>query len=319
MSTGDDTYTGMNPAFDLALKQARELTHAHQGFQFVAPAAYQVESYAATRTMELESYRASKADELRAMMSRLPVTPELRAELEASIQSLGGATSKQAIDAMTNTISNQIADAASYTTSQTSLNDQEAREDAKRAEILHNLAAYEADSKQWREEFAEKGYGDTPENEKELADLWAEMKTYEPGSPEWKAIGDKIFTKNADYLEHVKEEALKRGDMETVKKADEAIKATQQAKADVQDLSEVTAQIDALNNQTKNIADGQENDMDAASFYGNDDLALTQAKPEFEKETVAKAGSPQEDIVDLGNLTPMPMPKGAPSGGRGIG
>lgn len=309
MSTGN--YTSTNDAFDLALKQARDtvdtLVGANPGFQFVASAAYNPETNSISQA-QVESYRATKADELRAMMTRLQLTPELRAELEASIQSLGGAGSKQAIDAMASAISNQIADASAYSTSQTSLNDQEVREDAKRAELLRDLAAYREDSQKWRHDFAENGYKDTPENEKELADLWAKMETLEPGSQEWIETHKQINTKNAAYFQHVKEEAIKKGDWETVKKADEAIKSNQQAQENVKEISLEGAEIDAQVDQDKHI-DGRENDVDAASFYGDDEPTLTQTKTQFTAE----------GLVELGNLTPTTVPNNAPSGGRGIG
>lgn len=255
---------------------------------------------------ELKQYREAKSGELRMMMTRLQLSPELRAEIEAAIQSLGGATTKQAVDALAQTISHQIQDASQYTTSQTTLNDQEAREQ----KLLAEWNAYKDFSQNIRNEFRENGYVDTPENEKKLADLWAKMDELEPGSKEWLDVKKQIEHMDLDYFQWVKEEAMKRipPDWETVRKAEAAIENTHTGQ---EKWKEMTTEADKQ---------GQGKVTDTTASIFDDEPTFTQAAPV--KKSAAEATAkvqPQEDFAELGNLSPSIVSNTSPSGGRGIG
>lgn len=313
MSTGN--YTSTNDTFDLALKQARDavdtLVEANPGFQFVSPSAYNPETNAAIEMMQLEAARAAARDELMALVVTL--LPEQQSQMVARIGQLAGANSLAQVNNLKVGLAGEIESARDWGANERKFNDLEAKEDKSRAQLLSDLAAYREDSEKWRMDFADKGYADTPENQDKLDALWAKLDGVEPGSPEYIKTWQEITTMDADYFQRVKEEALKRGDTEAVKKADEAIKATQQAQKDVQALNEGNKLAQGQAAQEHGV------DQSSASIF-DDEPTVAQTVVDPKGAAVAKTNPlPQQDIVDLGDLIPPNLPNVTPSGGRGIG
>lgn len=307
VSTGDNILaSAMGNAFERAIRQMRE--EVPQGFSFVAATPYNPETTAAVANFELVAARMDARDKLTAQIAALQIAPELKAELMGRLSEIDGARNMADIHRIAAGISHQIKDASQYTTSQVSLNDQEAKEQ----KLLAQWNAYKDSSKAARDDFRNNGYVDTPENEEKLAKLWAKMETLEPGSSEWKKTGDKITRMDAAYFQRVKEEAIKRGDWETVKKAEDALKNTRETQEAVKELNVTKQEMHTKGKEEKKLT------KVTASFDEDEEPTITQEVPDKQTGAIAK-NTPLREEVELGNLSPTIVSKNIPSGSRGLG
>lgn len=312
--------------------------------------------------LELEQHRIALCNELEAMLTLRQVTGEFAVEIRDAIQSLATATSKAAMNALALNISNRIADGSQYTTAQTSLNDQEARE---RQQYLNDLNAYMKDSTALRDKLGALGYHDTPENEQKLEELRNKLGTLKEFSPEWRQTVEEIYKIDDNYFDRIEAQLRKEGKHELADEVRRMKEATQQGREKLKDISaEGNSARVGKAEETKVMAGKQ--DARAASFYDDvdDEPALTQVKPitkaatgmndaqanalwakvethqpgspewlntanelyaldtayfQHVKEATAKARIPQEEMVELGNLSPTIVSNNTPSSGRGIG
>lgn len=272
---------------------------------------------------ELKKYREAKTTELRTMMVRLQLSPELRAEIEGAIQSLSGATSKQAIDALAHSISHQIQDASQYTTSQNTLNDQEARELRGQIEHLNNVIR-EIDKKidQLIGGMQDKGVVYSKNDLEE----YAALKAYADAHPEDEEARKRYEEKQRWMVEEAKRQAQdpnsrvwdRDGVLVDVKVAEDKQNEREQAEKDKIEAQAALVKYEETARESK-VA-GSKKAANVASFYDDEEeQAFTQAAPDKQRAVIAKTTTPKEEMLELGNLSPTVVPNNTIPGGRSIG
>lgn len=215
MSTGA-IQSGENEAFNRALGQALEALPT--GFGYQTTTNYNPETNEAIRLMTLELERGKALAKFQELPPHLQNDPEV-AQLMAEIKAAPDLTS---VRAYSKAVDKLITSAKSWEGIGINVQDQQSREDEQK--LLADLTQYRNDSRAARDEFERQGYGDTKENKDKLDKLWTKMDGLKPFSAEWVAAWEEIHSADAGYFAHVKEEALKRGDLKTAEKAAQCIK-----------------------------------------------------------------------------------------------